>query len=72
MGMQPTIVPVEFGKNANYFIPRYDNGIGKVAITYMDGTTNKPIYASEHHIQNVFHQWLTNEDSGGLAIHSIM
>ncbi|WP_286846949.1 MULTISPECIES: DUF5018 domain-containing protein [unclassified Proteiniphilum] len=64
MGMQPTIVPVEFGKNANYFIPRYDNGIGKVAITYMDGTTNKPIYASEHHIQNVFHQWLTNENSG--------
>ncbi len=58
MGMQPTIVPVELGKNSNYFIPRFEDGTGKVAITYMDGTTNKPIYASEHHIQDIFHQWL--------------
>ncbi len=59
MGIQPAIVPVEFGKNTNYFISRYDDkGFGKVAITYMDGTTNKPVYASEHHIQDKFHQWL--------------
>ena len=29
-----------------------------MAITYMDGTTNTPLYKSEHHIQNIFHQWL--------------
>lgn len=58
MGMQPTIIPVELGKNSHYFIPRFENGTGKVAITYMDGKTNKPIYASEHHIQDIFHQWL--------------
>ncbi|MDD4159252.1 MAG: DUF5018 domain-containing protein [Proteiniphilum sp.] len=58
MGTQPTIVPATLGKNANYFIARYEDGAGKVAITYMDGTTHQPIYASEHHIQNIFHQWL--------------
>lgn len=58
MGTQNTIVPVGFGKDSNYFISRFEGGAGKVAITYMDGTTNKPIYKSEHHIQNIFHQWL--------------
>lgn len=58
MGLQPKIVPIEVGANSNYFIARYENGVAKVAITYMDGNTNKPIYQSEHHIQNVFHQWL--------------
>lgn len=58
MGLQAKIVPVETGSNSNYFIARYENGVARVAITYMDGTTNQPIYQSEHHIQDVFHQWL--------------
>ncbi len=58
IGVQAKIVPVEVGANSNYFLARFENGKAKVAITYMDGTTNKPIYQSEHHIQNVFHQWL--------------
>jgi|BioPla2DNA2_1021312.scaffolds.fasta_scaffold00114_39 hypothetical protein len=58
MGQLNTIVPIEFGKNSNYFISRFENGAAKVAITYMDGTTHTPLYASEHHIQNIFHQWL--------------
>lgn len=58
-----TIVPIEFGKNSNYFTSRYDAGEAKVAITYMSGTTNKPLYKSEHHIQNIYHQWL----GGGCA-----
>lgn len=58
MGVLNTIVPVEFGENSNYFISRYDKGAAKVAFTYMDGTTNTPLYKSEHHIQDVFHQWL--------------
>ena len=63
MGMQPTVVPIEFGKESNYFISRYDAGAAKVAITYMDGKTNKPKYKSEHHIQDIYHQWL----GGGYA-----
>lgn len=58
MGVQAKVVPIELGKNSNYFINRFVNGQPQVAITYMDGTTNTPIYKSEHHIQNVFHQWL--------------
>lgn len=58
MGVQAKIVPVEVGANSNYFLVRYENGVAKVAITYMNGTTNTPIYESEHHIQNVYHQWL--------------
>ncbi len=58
MGVQAKVVPAEFGENANYFINRFANGLPQVAITYMDGTTNTPIYKSEHHIQDVFHQWL--------------
>ncbi len=58
MGVQAKIVPIEVGANSNYFLARYENGVAKVAITYMDGTTNKPIYQSEHHIQDVYHQWL--------------
>jgi hypothetical protein len=61
MGIQPKIVPVETGANSNYFIARYEstpNGlVARVAITYIDGTTNQPIYQSEHHIQDKFHQW---------------
>jgi hypothetical protein len=63
MGMQPTVVPIEFGKESNYFISRYDAGAAKVAITYMDGKTNKPKYKSEHHIQDIYHQGL----GGGYA-----
>ena len=59
MGTFPTIVPIELGENSNYFISRYENNEPRVAITYMDGRTNKPIHKSETHIQNVFHQWLT-------------
>lgn len=58
MGVQAKIVPIEVGANSNYFVARYEGNAVKVAITYMDGITNKPIYQSEHHIQNVFHQWL--------------
>ncbi len=58
MGVQAKIVPVEVGANSNYFLSRYEGGVGKVAITYMNGNTNQPIYQSEHHIQNVYHQWL--------------
>jgi len=58
MGVQAKIVPTEVGANSNYFLGRFENGVAKVAITYMDGTTNQPIYQSEHHIQDVFHQWL--------------
>jgi len=58
MGIQPKIVPVSLDEHSNYFINRYENGSPKVAITYMDGTTNTPIYKSESHIQDVFHQWL--------------
>ncbi len=58
MGMQPKIVPIELDANSNYFIARYEGNVAKVAITYMDGITNQPIYQSEHHIQDVFHQWL--------------
>lgn len=63
MGTQAKVVPVEFGENTNYFINCFVNGLPQVAITYMDGTTNTPIYQSEHHIQDIFHQWL----SGGHA-----
>jgi len=58
MGVQAKIIPIEVGANSNYFVARYENGVAKVAITYMDGTTNQPIYQSEHHIQDVYHQWL--------------
>ncbi len=58
MGIQARIVPTEVAENSNYFLARYEDGVAKVAITYMDGTTNTPIYQSEHHIQNVYHQWL--------------
>lgn len=58
LGVQAKVVPVELGEHANYFINRFEGSTAKVAITYMDGKTNKPIYESEHHIQNVFHQWL--------------
>ena len=58
MGVQAKIVPIEVGANSNYFVARYEDGVGKVAITYMDGTTNQPIYQSEHHIQGIYHQWL--------------
>ncbi|SHF31196.1 protein of unknown function [Mariniphaga anaerophila] len=58
MGVQAKIVPIEVAENSNYFLARYENGVGKVAITLMDGTTNTPIYESEHHIQDVYHQWL--------------
>lgn len=58
MGIQPKIVPVELNANSNYFINRYEGTTSKVAITYMDGKTNLPIYKSEHHIQDVYHQWL--------------
>ncbi len=58
MGVQAKVVPVEFGENTNYFINRFVNSQAQVAITYMDGVTNTPIYKSEHHIQDVFHQWL--------------
>ncbi len=58
MGVQAKVVPVEFGENTNYFINRFVNGQAQVAITYMDGVTNTAIYKSEHHIQDVFHQWL--------------
>ncbi len=58
MGVQAKIVPVKVDAKSNYFLGRFESGVAKVAITYMDGTTNLPIYQSEHHIQNVFHQWL--------------
>lgn len=58
LGVQAKVVPVELGENTNYFINRYEGTVAKVAITYMDGKTNKPIYESEHHIQGKFHQWL--------------
>ncbi|MFA5655214.1 MAG: DUF5018 domain-containing protein [Dysgonamonadaceae bacterium] len=58
MGIQAKIVPIEVGANSNYFLSRYEGNVAKVAITYMDGVTNQPIYQSEHHIQDVFHQWL--------------
>ncbi|KAF5064092.1 hypothetical protein DSECCO2_287880 [anaerobic digester metagenome] len=58
MGVQAKVVPIGMGENSNYFINRFVNNQPQVAITYMDGKTNKPIYESEHHIQNVFHQWL--------------
>lgn len=58
MGIQAKIVPIEVGANSNYFLSRYEGRVAKVAITYMDGVTNQPIYQSEHHIQDVFHQWL--------------
>lgn len=58
MGVQAKVVPIELGENTNYFINRFVNGVAQVAITYMDGVTNTPIYESEHHIQDVFHQWL--------------
>jgi hypothetical protein len=58
MGVQAKVVPVETDANSNYFVGRFENGVPKVAVTYMDGTTNQPIYQSEHHIQNVYHQWL--------------
>jgi len=58
MGLQAKIIPVEVSANSNYFLARYEGNVAKVAITYMDGVTNQPIYQSEHHIQDVFHQWL--------------
>lgn len=58
MGVQAKIVPIDVDANSNYFIGRFENGAARVAITYMNGTTNTPIYQSEHHIQDVFHQWL--------------
>lgn len=58
MGVQARIVPLEADANSNYFLTRFENGSPRVAITYMDGATNKPIYQSEHHIQNIYHQWL--------------
>lgn len=58
MGVQARIVPVEMGANSNYFIARYEGTAARVAITYMDGITNTPIYQSEHHVQDQFHQWL--------------
>lgn len=58
MGVQAKVVPIEFGEHSHYFINRFNNGKPEVAITYMDGKTNKPIYQSESHIENVFHQWL--------------
>lgn len=68
MGQQPKILPVELAQNSNYFIMRYVEEDGKfkpkVAITYMDGTTNSPIYQSEYHIQDKFHQW---QQGGGHA-----
>lgn len=63
MGLMPQIVPIELGENSNYFISRYEEGKPKVAITYMDGHTNKPLYSSSHHVQGIFHQWL----GGGTA-----
>lgn len=53
-GTNGKIVPISVGKNSNYFI----NSDKKVRITYMNGQDNTPIYNSEDHIQNVFHQWL--------------
>ena len=47
MGIQPKIVPIELNENSNYFINRYEDNKAKVAITYMDGETNTPIYQSE-------------------------
>lgn len=58
MGVQAKIIPVEVAENSNYFLARYEGNTAKVAVTYMDGTTNTPIYQSEHHIQDVYHQWL--------------
>lgn len=58
VGQQPKIVPTTLDANSNYFIVRYEGSTPKVAITYMDGKTNTAIYESEHHIQDVFHQWL--------------
>lgn len=53
-GTNGKIVPISVGKNSNFFI----NSMSKVRITYMNGQDNTPIYNSEDHIQNVFHQWL--------------
>lgn len=53
-GINGRVIPISVGKNSNYFI----NSNGKVRITYMNGVDNTPIYNSEDHIQDVFHQWL--------------
>ena len=53
-GTNGKLVPISVGKNTNYFI----NSNAKVRITYMNGADNTPIYNSEDHIQDVFHQWL--------------
>lgn len=53
-GANGRVIPAETGKNSNYYI----NSNGKVRITYMNGTDHTPIYNSEDHIQDVFHQWL--------------
>ena len=53
-GYNGRVIPISVGKNSNYYI----NSNGKVRITYMNGQDNTPIYNSEDHIQDVFHQWL--------------
>lgn len=58
MGIQPKIVPVSLDEHSNYFINRYEDNKAKVAITYMDGKTNAPIYKSESQVPNAFEQWL--------------